>query len=87
MVVAKEVLRLSCARCVVLLRICPDGSTDITALPEDRPDAMGRTRLPSNFSNFASARSVANGHPRAVFFRSIPPLDDMMRYAVYDDSR
>jgi two-component system NtrC family sensor kinase len=35
-VVAEEVLRLSSARCVVLLRICLDGSTDITALPQDR---------------------------------------------------
>ena len=50
MVVAEEVLRLSSARCVVLLRICPDGSTDITALPQDRRDLIEQPGIATFFN-------------------------------------
>lgn len=50
LVVAKEALRLSCARCVVLLRIRPDGSTDITALPEDRRSLIEQPGIAAFFN-------------------------------------
>ena len=57
--VAEEVLRLSSARCVVLLRICPDGSTDITALPQDRRSLIEQPGVTALFNRVADMTGPA----------------------------
>lgn len=49
-VVAEEVRRLSSALCVVLLRTLPDGSTEITAYPQDQRTLIGQPGLAGFFN-------------------------------------
>jgi two-component system, NtrC family, sensor kinase len=57
MAVAEEVLRLSSAQCVVLFRICPDGSTNITALPQDRRGLIEQPGIAAFFNQLPDMTS------------------------------